>query len=57
MGMGGISKDGDSGNLLAPGFVFDSEDGNLEDGGMAKEGAFNVQRAYFVATGSATRQF
>ena len=52
----GISEDGDSGNLLSPGFVLDSDDGDLKDRGVAQEGAFDIQRAYFVATGPATHQ-
>ena len=47
----GVSEDGDGGDLLAPRLVLDSDDGDLEDGGVAEEGALHIQRAYFVSAG------
>ena len=45
----GVSEDNNGGDLLAPRLVLDSDDGDLEDGGVAQEGALHIQRAYFVA--------
>ena len=51
-----VSEDGDGGDLLAPRLVLHSDDGDLEDGGVAEEGALHIQRAYFVAAGPCNRK-